>query len=96
MLALLLLSSAASAAEPRTLTVGYTVRFDLPTVADQVCSATQICDCVATWAGAGTLREASGDRLTFEGTWKLTDGTCNEAFLLWSPPDGTARSRRSM
>ena len=66
------------------------MKFDLPPVVDQVCGSTQICDCTATWAGAAKLREASGDRLTFEGTWALTSGSCNDAFMLWAPPDGTA------
>ena len=85
-----LLSLSALAADARTVAVTYTARFDLPAAADQVCGATQICDCQVTWSGTGKLREASGDRLTFEGTWKVTAGACNEAFMLWTPTDGLA------
>lgn len=80
----------ALAADPRSLAVTYTARFDLPPDADQVCPMTAICDCKLTWSGTGTLREGSGDRLTFEGTWAVTEGSCNDAFVLWTPSDGTA------
>lgn len=89
MLVGILLASSAVAA-PRSVAITYTTRFDLPPTADQVCGATKICDCVVTYAGGGTLREEAGDRLTFEGTWKLSEGACNAAFLLWTPADGTA------
>lgn len=85
---LIALVSWAYAAPPTHLTVTYTVKYDLPPAADQVCGVTQVCDCAVTWSGGGTL--VTADPPTYKGTWKLTSGACNDAFLLWTPANGVA------
>lgn len=87
---LLLMAGPALAGAPSAISVTYTTKFDLPAMADQVCGSTGVCDCAVTYRGEGKLVEQSGDRWTFKGTWKQTDGRCNDAFLFWTPSDGVA------
>lgn len=87
---LLLTTALAEAGAPARIAVTYTTRFDLPAMADQVCAQTKICDCSVTYRGEGELVEEAGDRWTYKGSWKKTDGSCNDAFLMWTPADGVA------
>ncbi len=87
---LILFSSLATAAPPQTMTVSYQTTFDLGGIADQLCSATGLCDCTVTYEGRGSWVRSSGDRHTFEGTYTKTGGSCHEALMLWVPPTQAA------
>jgi hypothetical protein len=90
MLPLVALATLAAAAPPQQVEVRYTVTFDLGSMGDQACPITKICDCTLTYAGKGTLAKTTGSTHVYEGTWAHTDGSCTDAFMLWSPGDGKA------
>ena len=77
-------------ANPESVTVSYTATFDLDATGDQLCAITKFCDCKTTYAGTGKKVTAEGDRLTFEGTWKIVTNTCSDQLTVWVPPDGKA------
>jgi hypothetical protein len=81
---------AAASAHPPTLSVSYTVAFDLDEMGDKLCALTKLCDCTSTYTGTGKLVTKEGDRATYEGTWTRTANTCADALLIWTPPDGKA------
>jgi hypothetical protein len=86
----LLLLSAALADAPASMSVSYSTTFDLAATVDKVCPQTGLCDCTVRYEGRGTLVEASGDRWTYQGTYKVTEGSCHSALMLWAPSDGKA------
>ncbi len=88
----LALSAVALAAPPdaASIEVTYTVTYDLPPFADQVCGVTGICDCTVTWKGTGTRTATSADAVTFRGSYTKASGGCNESLQLWAPADGAA------
>lgn len=90
MLTLLLLPAIATAEPPQQVEVVYSVTFDLGQMGDTACQITGICDCSLTYQGGGTLARSSGSTHVFEGTWKHTEGSCTDAFMLWAPSDGVA------
>ncbi|MEZ4322256.1 MAG: hypothetical protein R3F61_32585 [Myxococcota bacterium] len=86
----MLLIALATAAEPQSVTLTYTARFELDERGDQVCGLTGLCDCSTVYEGTGTLHEKAEDRLTFSGTWKVASNTCSDKLTVWVPADGAA------
>lgn len=84
------LSALAAASPPQAVTVTYQTRFDLGGSADQLCGVTGLCDCTVTYEGKGTFVRSTGDRHTFQGTYRRTSGSCHDILTLWTPPDQAA------
>lgn len=64
--------------------ITYDVSFDLGDLADKTCRFTGVCDCEAAYRGKGEVVGVDGDRVTFKGTWTLTEGTCHDTFVFWT------------
>ena len=74
-----------------SVSVHYDVTFDLGDLADKTCNFTGVCDCRAAYDGTGQVVGVDGDRVTFKGTWTLTEGSCHDTFLFWNAgKDGTS------
>lgn len=86
----MLLALALAHAAPEGVRITYTARFDLNATGDQLCAITKLCDCTATWTGEGSAPVVDGSRVTWKGTWALSQSSCHDSFLIWTPADGTA------
>ena len=85
------------AAHLSSVTLSYTVSYDLDQFGDSLCKpgdeqSQQVCDCQAVYEGTGTQVEAEGSRVTMWGSWKLASTDCGDAFLggLWVGDDEQA------
>ena len=56
-----------------SITVDYTLTWDF------IIEPTGVTDCVQVYAGSGTQHEASGQRVTFDGSWELVETDCADA-----------------
>ncbi len=84
-----LCSGWASAAEP-TLTLRYSVAFDLVGALESAACSTGLCDCEVAYEGTG-VRVSTGKGVeTYEGTFALVSGACHEQLTFWVPEDGKA------
>jgi hypothetical protein len=77
-----------------TVSVQFSIAFDLDQLGDNLCPVMQICDCVATYSGTGTFLEGEGTRATFVGDWRLDDSDCTAVSqfntIVWNRPANPA------
>ena len=74
----------------KAIKVAYKLSFDLDSNGDATCSMTKICDCATVYEGEGKVVEVDGNRVTFEGSWKTIEDSCNEQLTMWVPFSGEA------
>lgn len=86
-----------NAAAFTSATITYDLAIDLQGLAESLCEAFDICDCVNHYEGTATQVEAVGTRVTMEGTFELVETNCNTdappgqptlSDVIWVPTDG--------